>query len=401
MSLLKLYDYEQDEEVKTQASISYHKRLKASGQDIRPAVEILSKSIVCYGFDHEERRQAAFCGLAILGRLDVMINAKERIGSNRICAISLTTRMLLPNIPLLRHILQNWEEIQNALGEEFWHRFSKFDSHPLSLWDVLCIFADEFSSPRDEAIRFLEDRTERTATPNILRFLSRVRPKSQILLEYCLKALCIGDDQHNCSIEGVAVAAELLGTHFGGDSDVLGHITSGSHEEHIDENVILALCEGWPKSEELERIFEIVRKQKQPLDYPTYFQLICRKSPSKAVFDDLIALISSVEAHNRWGYQGISRPVLRRLQTDDTFFEMLIERLQNNPTPSEKATISRLISVARGLTSELRTWCIEEVNHQLSGNESPEIGFDLIIGELRPVAHSLLDVLNQPSWIES
>lgn len=400
MSLLKLYDYEQDEKVKTQASISYHKRLKASGQDTRHAVETLSKGIVCYGFDHEERRQAAFCGLALLERLDVMINAKERIESDRICAIPLTTRMLSPNIPLIRHILQNWDNIKAALGSEFRDRLSWNSSGPLSLWDALCFFADKFSSPRDEAIRFLEDRTERTSTPNILRFLGRVRTKSQILLEYCLKALCIEDDPHNCSRENVAVAAELLGTHFGGDSDVLGRIISGSPEEHIDENVILALCEGWPKSEELERIFEIVRKHKIPLDYNTYFQLICRKSPSKAVFDALIAFMSSLEAHNRWGYQGISRPVLRRLQTDDTFFEMLIERLQNNPTPSEKATISRLISVARGLTSELRTWCIEEVNSQLSGNESPEIGFDLIIGELRPVAHSLLNVLNQPSWIE-
>lgn len=400
MSLLKLYDYEQDEEVKIQASISYHKRLKASGQDTGPAVETLSKNIVCHGMDYAERRQAAFCALVILGRLDVMINARGRGGSGRLYGIDIPSGFST-NIPLLRHILQNWDNIKAALGSEFWDRLSWNGSDPLSLWDALCIFADEFSSPRDEAIRFLEDRTERTATPNILRFLGRVRPKNQILLEYCLKALCIGDDQNDCSREGMAVAAELLGTHFGGDSDVLGRITSGSPEEHIDENVILALCDGWPKSEELERIFEIVRKQKQPLDYATYFQLICRKSPSKAVFDALIAFMSSLEAHNRWGYQNISRPVLHRLRTDDSFFEMLIERLQNNPTPSEKATIPMLIGVARGLTSELRNWCIEEVNRQLCGKKSPEIGFDLIIGELRPVAHSLLDVLNQPSWIES
>jgi hypothetical protein len=400
LPLLKLYDHEQDEEVKIQASISYHKRLKASRQDTRPEVETLSKSIVCRGIDYKERRQAAFCGMVILERLDVMINAREIYGSDRLYGIDIPSGFS-SNIPLLRHILQNWDNIKAALGSEFWDRPSWNGSDPLSLWDALCIFADEFSSPRDEAIRFLEDRTERTATPNILRFLGRVRPKSRILLEYCLKALCIGDDQNDCPRERVAVAAELLGTHFGGDSEVLGRITSGSPEEHIDENVILALCEGWPKSEELERIFEIVRKQKQPLDSATYFQLICRKSPSKAVFDAIIAFMSSLEAHNRWGYQNISRSVLRRLRTDDRFFEMLIERLQNNPTPSEKATIPRLIGVARGLTSELRNWCIEEVNHQLSSKKSPEIGFDLIIGELRPVAHSLLDVLNQPSWIES
>jgi hypothetical protein len=401
MSLLKLYDYEQDEKVKTQASISYHKRLKSSGQDTGSAVKTLSKDIVCHGMDYAERRQAAFCGLVILGRLDVMINAKERIESDRICAIPLTTRMLSPNILLIRHILQNWDSIKAALGSEFWDRLSMRSSNPLSPWDAFCIFADKFSSPRDEAISFLEDRTERTATPNILRFLGRVSPKSQILLEYCLKALCIEDDPHNCSRENVAVAAELLGTHFGGDNEILGHIISGSSEEHIDKNVILALCEGWPESEEMNRVFEIVRIHEIPLDYNLYFQLICRKSPSKAVFDALIAFLTSPKAHKRWVYPNISRPVLRRLRTDDRFFEMLIERLQNNPTPSEKATIPMLIGAARGLTSELRNWCIEEVNRQLCGNESPEIGFDLIIGELRPVAQSLLDVLNQPSWIES
>ena len=87
MSLLKLYDHEQDREVKTQASISYHERLKTSGQDTRPAIESLSESIVCYGPDHEERRQAAFCGLVILDRLDVMVSAKERIGSDRLWMI--------------------------------------------------------------------------------------------------------------------------------------------------------------------------------------------------------------------------------------------------------------------------------------------------------------------------
>ena len=37
--------------------------------------------------DHEERRQAAFCGLVILDRLDVMVSAKERIGSDRLWMI--------------------------------------------------------------------------------------------------------------------------------------------------------------------------------------------------------------------------------------------------------------------------------------------------------------------------
>ena len=145
MSLLKLYDHEQDGEVKTQASISYHERLKTSGQDTRPAIESLSESIVCYGLDHEERRQSAFCGLVILDRLDVMVSAKERIGSDRLCGISITSGFSL-NVALLRYILQNWDNIKASLGNEFWPRLSKWDSDPARLWDVFCMFADEYPS---------------------------------------------------------------------------------------------------------------------------------------------------------------------------------------------------------------------------------------------------------------
>jgi hypothetical protein len=80
---------------------------------------------------------------------------------------------------------------------------------------------------------------------------------------------------------------------------------------------------------------------------------------------------------------------------------MLTERLKDNPTASEKATIPRLIATARGVTPELRSWSIKELNHQSMATRSPDIGVDLISGELRPVVHSLLDVLNQPTWRDS
>lgn len=399
MSLLNLYDYEPDKEVKTQASISYHMRLKALNQDMKPAIECLSQSIGCYGFDYKERRQAAFCGLAILDRLDLMINCEETIGKSEPCAISIINS-LSPNIPLLRYILQNWDGIKAAFGKEFWTRLNKSNSDMLDLWDELCLFADEYPSPRNEMLNFLESRGERNAKPNILRLLSRVRPKSPLLLEYCLKTLCIGEDRNTCSWEETAVAAELLGKNFDGDSDVLTHIISGSPKDHANEKVIITLCEGWSESEELNSIFERVSGQERPLSYATYFQLICLKSPSEYVFNALLEVISNYERLHRSYFQSITRPILRRLQIDDSFSAMLLNHLQNNPNPSEKATIPKLIGASRGMPSELRTWCIEEANRQQSDSKCPEIGFDLVVGELRPVIYSLMDVLSQQNWIE-
>jgi energy-coupling factor transporter ATP-binding protein EcfA2 len=400
LSLLQLYDLEQDEEVKTQASIGYHTRLKESGKDIKSVIDTLSKSIVCYGHDYEERRQAAFCGLVILDRLDIMKNAKETIGDDRQCAIAII-KGLSPNVPLLKHILQNWDDIKAALADEFWPRLSKFHSDPLYIWNELCLFADQYPSPRNEALSFLEVRTERTSKPNILRFLGRVRPKSHLLLEYCLKALHIGDDQQDSSGEEAVVAAELLGSNYAGDGDILAHIMTEKVRKRIYNKVILALCEGWPESEELSLIFEIVADKKVPLFYPAYFQLICRKSESRVVFDAITKELSSFNYTHQFSLQAIYRPVIRRLQMDDSLLRMLTERLKDNPTASEKATIPRLIGTARGVTPELRSWSIKELNRQLIATQSPEVGVDLIMGELRPVVHSLLDVLNQPIWRES
>ncbi len=93
--------------------------------------------------------------------------------------------------------------------------------------------------------------------------------------------------------------------------------------------------------------------------------------------------------------QYIIRPIARRLQTDETLVSMLIEQLQTAPSPSEKATFPQLVNKAQVLSPELRNWCIDEVDRQLGSATSPEAGFDLVAGDLRPVAHSLLDMLGQ------
>ena len=209
-----------------------------------------------------------------------------------------------------------------------------------------------------------------------------------------MKTLHIGEDQQDCSGEEAVIAAELLGTHFGNDNDILSHIMSEGAKKHIYNKVILVLCEGWSESNEIEHIFEIVSKQKLQLSLTAYFRLICRKSQSKVVFDGLEKILSSPNPAQLHNSRFITRPVLRRLRTDDNLFAMLTDRLQNKPTSSEKATIPRLISAARGISNELRTWCIEEMNRQLSVTETPQIGVDLLVGERRPVLHSLLDILS-------
>ena len=100
---------------------------------------------------------------------------------------------------------------------------------------------------------------------------------------------------------------------------------------------------------------------------------------------------------NHWAAQQLSlavSPLVKRLKSDDELHGMTMQHLQNEPAPFEKVNLPRLISAARGVSDDLRSWSEDELQRQLDGTKIPEDGLDLHTGELRPVAHVLLDVLN-------
>ena len=82
LNFLKSYDSESDAEVKVQSAIGYYSRLQQTDENIKHAMDDLARTIVCVGSDYEERRLAAFCGLVLLGRLDIMDFTKDFDGMN-------------------------------------------------------------------------------------------------------------------------------------------------------------------------------------------------------------------------------------------------------------------------------------------------------------------------------
>ena len=161
----------------------------------------------------------------------------------------------------------------------------------------------------------------------------------------------------------------------------------------IPEKLIVALCEGWVKSEEFKQMCDLLSESQQGLTYSTYFQLGSRAIPTDEFLRSLLDFIKRVDRSELLRSQMIARPLIRRLRKDDELLELLVARLQSTPSLTEKASFPRLIALARGATL-VRQWCAEELERQTNGSVFPEIGVDLIEGRLRPVAHSLLEVLN-------
>ena len=61
---------------------------------------------------------------------------------------------------------------------------------------------------------------------------------------------------------------------------------------------------------------------------------------------------------------------------------------------SEKASLPKLLALADHMGDELREWCEDEFAKQSDQTSLPEFGLDVLVGDVRPVAHSILDVLS-------
>jgi hypothetical protein len=61
---------------------------------------------------------------------------------------------------------------------------------------------------------------------------------------------------------------------------------------------------------------------------------------------------------------------------------------------SEPRCAGQILTTARGLSPELKGWCIQEGNRQLREGQVPEVGLDIVMRSIRPVAHVLLDTVS-------
>ena len=87
--------------------------------------------------------------------------------------------------------------------------------------------------------------------------------------------------------------------------------------------------------------------------------------------------------------------IIRRIQNDDVTYGVMLKRLAEQPSPGVKASFPRLLARARGMSDELRAWCISECERAKSDLVG-EVGLDLVAGQLRLIALSLFDLLGGP-----
>jgi hypothetical protein len=332
--------------------------------------------------------------------LDLRQSRRAILAADKRCRVPLERGRVSPSVPLQRLILKNWKYIRETFGDEFWFRFDvEEERDQSSFWYHFSAFADEYPESQKELIEFLEANkdNDRVHGSWALRFLNQAAPRSDLLRHLCMTALAGRDNKFDDSYEEALIAAELLVKNFD-DEAVWQWLRANikdsyDGEEKVPENIILALSEGWPDSPEFVRIARAIDEKEQPMTFPVLIYLSCRKDTSAEVLVELNKLLYWNERSDISRKTSITRPLVRRLGQDDELLRLMVAKLKNSPTATEKATYTQLIIQARGAVA-ISKWCIDEVERQKDGTISPEVGMDATQGVFMPITHVMLSAVH-------
>jgi hypothetical protein len=396
LSIIKDYDVEEADELKTIASIACHTSLRRTGQ-VGNAVDELMKGIRCYGPDYEERRRAAFAGLLSLERLDLIRDLREQGGKQEPLSIDLG-RWNEPNLPLVRLVGEKWSYLKSVFGDSLPSRISRWHHEG---WSALCRVAADSNDLKEEILSVLDADPKLAASPNALAFVARVKPGSQLLMDRCFTALAA----HNTNFPRASfAAAEILAESFCGNEQIYSKLLQALPVFRngvwlsAQPELAVALCVGWPQAPLIDELYNQLLREPQSIhDYAAFFEIGFSRCSVEELPGRLSRhLAASGVVSNPYVSRALVKALSRRLKKDRNATRVLLSTLTGSPNSSAKASITRTLATANGLSPELADYCASEIHHQLT-LDSSELGFDAVSGEVRGVVLSLLDVLNGPA----
>jgi hypothetical protein len=392
------FDLESDPSLKTRATIAYSTAVAKTKQPTDHLIEHLSEMLVCGGPEYECRRQSAVCGLDILGRLELIASIRKAkqdplpidvMGGGR------------TNEAFVLYLLDNWTRLHSSMGSAFYNTFFRQgQTDDVYWWSHVAAFADNYPDVKEELLSYLETVRGSQLYSELLLFLGRMRPRSTLLLDQCLKII----NNEGRSTGGwmeVDVAAYLLGRDFAGDETVLTAVLAANKIPHsATDNVLWACCEGWPAADVVDSAFQRLKTDSSQdgiisVGSVVDMHLLCVKGTAEEVLNGVMRFVSY--RHTELTYHAASylRPLVRRVRRDEFLQELLIQRLSSTGSASEACSTAAILFRAVGLGSELVRWCLDDAIVRSEGSSlySP-VGFDLASGLIRPKWEVGMDILN-------
>jgi hypothetical protein len=302
------------------------------------------------------------------------------------------------NRQLLAYLAKHWERLTEALGSELLQRLSRHGGNEWWCWDHLAAFISESAAVRSDFLAYCARETK-VLSSRAIEAMAREMPRSHLLREHCLRCLANGPEDINGSPYDQRrrdlVVGRVLGRQFAGDATV--HTELERHVLFRPSAAIVGLTLAWKDSPILARQLADLRAHDNRVlrfVWPDAAYLIGAFGSRDEFCSFLCHILENTDG-GIWDFLPFCiEPIIERIRTENGLAAHLVARLISTDSGSQKASVPRLLAMANQMSDELRDWCEKTFAKQCDHTALAEFGLDVVAGEIRPVAHALLDALS-------
>jgi hypothetical protein len=330
----------------------------------------------------DSRRQAAFAASVIIDRLDLLDRAATSLGLGHLG--------LHPHNEVLRLVATEWPVLAAHFGGDD-QALAAFKINPPDLFDIFPGYVESAPEFKALMLRIVEERFQNGAPAGALRFIERARPGTGYLRELCIKSLGYDGPTNWASYSAALIAGEILGRNFAGDRQTETELLARLGTIPRSPVVVAAVCEGWPGTSTFEALVSQLGESPR-LPIALHYKVASIAS-SADTLTGALAWGATEFVGDLWEANAYWIPnIIRRVQSDDEMCAAMQGRLSGQAPPGVKASFPRLLGRARGVSDELRAWCVSECERAKTDLVG-EVGLDLVAGQARLVVLSLFDLL--------
>ena len=399
-SKLKDYDLDHNPSVKIISSVGYYSSplLDVSAENEETVLTRLSSDIIAGGMDHTERNQAALSGFIELGKLEDILSIKQPWKSDGMIGIDLN-RGLDSNEYFLSYITENWDYISSVLKENALKIFNHTNDKSLSFLSLLSPYISKESTLFDEVVKKVSEGKEVDEVEDrLLHSLSKLLPKSNILLELSLKSLGFKKNgNHRTNHRESLVALDILEGHFYQSEMAIQMIEGHIKHPSVRDDVLLATMHALGMHDH-EKAREINKRLK---DKSVWIPLIALSiaNPSKKTEDQVDEILKATnylfKAPSNYSVYFYKKIIGAVASNPD-----LLVRLESEVTSTKDIQKSifmlQILTAIKGASKELISMVMAAYSMQ-GRRKFAETIFDITIGEFVPPQYSLLKLIHNPS----
>jgi NACHT domain len=341
VGVLRTFTLEPDVTVRSVMTRSLYGALRSSSALADADFETLKREFQAGGFDHLERRSAAFCGVAEAGWLPQWESFDSPRYNERDFIPGLRDSDIHPNSELPQLIVDHWEAIRATFPAPFWSVFARDKIGDFLA--AICPIARSRPEVERDLLAWIKEHPDTLKHVEVLEFLQRLQPGRTEVLDALLTALT-RDQFYDREVYRFAT---LLARSYGGDAEVHDRIVSHLETRRWNNALLFALCEGWPTSSRLRTLVDELRNSHVSLSWQTYISLTSRLSQPERVLERLNELIHQCESRGAEVYDRVLQPIIQRLQGDGALTQLFAKRLADCAPGSEALTLAGLLLEAR------------------------------------------------------